>query len=63
MIYSEAFEFLPIKLKNEVYQQMYDALQPYSGSALTSHMSQSEKKRILQIIRDTKSNLPDYWKL
>lgn len=63
MIYSDAFEFLPIKLKNEIFQQMYDALQPYSGSPLTNHMSQSEKKRIIQILRDTKSDIPDYWKL
>lgn len=61
VIYSEVFEFLPANLKAEVYRVMHKSLAPFSGSSLTKHMSLSEKKRIKEILRDTKADLPDYW--
>lgn len=62
VIYSEVFDFLPEILKTEVYRLMYESLDPSKDSPLTNHMSSSEKKRILSILSETKSDLPDYWK-
>jgi hypothetical protein len=54
MIYSAAFEGMPQVVKERVYRRAYDIL---------SAKDQTEDRRAgLEIIRQTKQNLPAYWK-
>ena len=61
LIYSESFEQLPTAMKEYVYQQMYDVLtdRHYGGFG---HLSAGDRQAILEILRDTKKDLPDYWR-
>jgi len=62
LIYSDAFAQLPIEAKNYVYQLMYDVLStPNYGSGF-SHLDANDRQAILEILRDTKKDLPDYWR-
>jgi hypothetical protein len=44
MIYSAAFEALPVEIKQRIYRRLYDALR--------------ERPDVIEILRDTKPNLP-----
>lgn len=59
-IYSSAFDGLPTRLREVVYQQIWDELSDPSSSgdyALTRNQRQS----ILEILRSTKPGLPESW--
>jgi len=57
MIYSQAFDSLPDAARDRVYKHLYDAL-----TAKTSKLPEEDRHAALQIVRDTKTNLPSYWK-
>lgn len=62
LIYSETFEQLPNALKDFVYQQMYGVLTDrYYGGGF-GHLSAGDRLAILEILRDTKKDLPAYWR-
>ena len=61
LIYSEAFERLPEKSKDYVLQRLWDVLSGKDQSEKFSHLSKTDRQAILEILRDTKSALPDYW--
>lgn len=62
LIYSEAFEKMPKAMKDCVYQQMHDVLtERYSGGGF-GHLSTGDRQAILEILRDTKKDLPEYWR-
>ena len=54
MIYSAAFDGMPDKVRDRVYKDLYERL---------SSDSSGTGKAILEIVRATKTNLPDYWQL
>jgi hypothetical protein len=54
MIYSAAFDGMPDKVGERVYRGLYERL---------SSDSSGTGKAILEIVRATKTNLPDYWRL
>lgn len=62
MIYSAAFESLPSPAKEAVYQRLWDVLsgkvkdEKYAGK-----LSPSDREAIVQILRDTKPDLPAYY--
>ena len=53
MMYSDAFEALPETVLSRVYQRLYDAL--------TGPEPVANAQAILEILRDTKTDLPAYW--
>ena len=53
MIYSAAFDGMPDKVRDRVYKRLHERL-----SSETSETA----KAILEIVRATKTNLPDYWR-
>jgi hypothetical protein len=62
LIYSEAFAQLPAAMKDFVYQQIYDVLTDrYYGGGF-SYLTADDRRAILEILRDTKSDLPEYWR-
>jgi hypothetical protein len=62
LIYSEAFEELPREMKDYVYQRMHDVLTDRHYGGGFGHLSAEDRQAILEILRDTKNDLPDYWR-
>jgi hypothetical protein len=61
LIYSEAFERLPEESREHVLQRLWDVLSGKDQSEKFSHLSTTDRRAILEILRDTKSALPGYW--
>jgi hypothetical protein len=61
MIYSAAFDNLPDKARDLVYQRLYDVLSGKDRSKTFARLSAEDRAAVLEIMRQTKSNLPAYW--
>jgi hypothetical protein len=62
LIYSRSWDALPAKFHEVLYRRLFailTAVEPVKGY---EHLSQSERRDILDILRATKEGLPDYWK-
>lgn len=56
MIYSEAFDALPAEVSAKIYRKLYDRLMDEKVVAAP------QRQAILEILRETKKGLPDYWR-
>jgi len=61
MIYSDLFDRLPAPARELVYRRLYDVLSGRDKSEKYASMTADERAAILEIVRDTKSNLPEFW--
>lgn len=57
MIYSAAFDGLPVEAKDAIYRRMWRVLSGEEGSRLSS----GERRAIVEILRGTKQDLPQYF--
>ncbi|HWG46974.1 MAG TPA: hypothetical protein VN688_29695 [Gemmataceae bacterium] len=62
LIYSEAFDGLPAPVKDYVLRRLWDVLNGKDTSKDFAHLSGEDRRNIVAILRETKPNLPDYWK-
>lgn len=62
LIYSKAFDALPIQMKEYVYQRLYDILTGKDDSEEFAKISRKTGREILEILGETKMGLPAYWK-
>jgi hypothetical protein len=62
LIYSEAFDALPPPVKDYVLRRLWDLLSGKDTSKEFAHLSTEDRNAILEIVRETKPHLPDYWK-
>jgi hypothetical protein len=62
LIYSEAFDALPEKLKERVYLRLWEVLSGEDTSDEFESLSSVSRQAILEILLGTKSDLPDYWR-
>jgi hypothetical protein len=62
LIYSQAFKQMPPALKDYVYQEMYDVLTDRHYGGGFAHLSAGDRRAILEILRETIKDLPDYWR-
>jgi hypothetical protein len=62
MIYSDAFDALPVQARNAVYERLWQILSGADHSAAYAHLSPADKHAIVEILRDTKRGLPEYFK-
>lgn len=60
MIYSSSFEHLHPRMKAKFYEKLHLALNGQTESS--SHLSEKERSRILEIVMETKDDLPGYWR-
>jgi hypothetical protein len=61
LIYSETFDGLPPLTLALVYRQLYDALSGKDEDEQFAHLTDGDRQAIREIIKETKSNLPDFW--
>jgi hypothetical protein len=62
MIYTEAFDGLPEKAKTAVYQRMWEVLSGQEKDKKYARLSAEDRRAIVEVLRDTKKGLPDYFK-
>lgn len=62
LIYSEAFDGMPQIVKDRLYRRMWEVLTSRDNSPRFAHLSPSDRKAILEILLDTKKDLPAYWR-
>ncbi|HUI54118.1 MAG TPA: hypothetical protein VLY04_04055 [Bryobacteraceae bacterium] len=63
MVYSPAFDALPDTVRDRIYRRLYDVLTKRDQSGKFANLSASDRRNILEILRDTKPNLPNYWQV
>lgn len=62
MIHSEAFEALPDVAKQMVYKRLWEVLSGQDESEIFATLSGEDRQAILEILRETKADLPSYWR-
>ena len=63
LIYSKSFDALPQKMKDHLYQRLWDILTGKDTSPDFENISAERRRAILEILTETKKGLPEYWKL
>lgn len=61
LIYSDSFDALPTALLDRTYRLLLSVLMSEDKREKFSHLSTTERHEILQILRETKHNLPATW--
>jgi hypothetical protein len=59
LIYGPAFDALPPAARQAVYTRLGDVLSGRDTRKITQHLSAADRQAILQILRDTKADLPE----
>ncbi len=62
LIYSEAFDAMPAIAKDRIYRRLWEILSEGDASPKFAHLSKTDRAAILEILRATKKELPDYWR-
>ena len=62
LIYSEAFDSLPAKLKEHLYQRLWEILSGKDTNPDFQSLTPQSRQDMLEILAETKPGLPDYWK-
>jgi len=61
MIYSEAFDNLPVEAKEAIYKRMWQILSGQETDRKYARLSLPDRQAIVEILRDTKPGLPNYF--
>lgn len=62
LIYTNSFDRLPAEAKSVIYQRLFDVLSGKDQTREFVHLGVDDRTAILEILRETKSDLPDYWR-
>jgi hypothetical protein len=62
MIYSAAFDGLPTVVKAAIYRRLWRILSGQERAARYARLSAEDRRAIIEILRDTKKDLPDYFR-
>jgi len=62
LIYSRAFNSLPGEVRGFVYQRLWEILNGRGTEKEDLALAAEDREAILEILRETKADLPDYWK-
>ncbi len=62
LIYSEAFDTLPVPVKDYVLRRLWEVLSGKEKGKAFVHLSAGDRQAILEILLATKPNLPAYWR-
>lgn len=61
LIYSESFDALPERVRHQVYRRLHEVLTGQDQSETFAHLSAEDRQAILEILRDTKPALAQFW--
>lgn len=61
LIYSRAFDDLPVEVRDYVWKQLWDVLSNQNQAPQFAHLSAGDRQAIVEILRATKPDLPSYW--
>jgi hypothetical protein len=61
LIYSSAFDALPGRVRDGIYERLWEVLTGRDQSPKYAHLSAADRQAILEIVRGTKSDLPACW--
>ena len=61
LIYSEQFDGLPPEMKDYVYERIWNILNGIDDNSEFLHLTNAKCRDIIEILRETKDDLPDYW--
>jgi len=59
LIYSDAFDALPPMARQAVYARLWEVLSGRDTRKISQHLSVADRQAIVQILRETKPDLPD----
>ena len=62
LIYTSSFDAMAGQIKEVILQKLYDVLTGKNTDAQFAKVSPEDRTAILEILRETKKNLPDYWR-
>jgi len=62
-IYSETFDALPAETKAAIYQRMWTVLSGQDASTRYEKLSRADRRAVIEILRDTKKDLPAYFQV
>ena len=63
LIHSNAFGGLPKPARKQVYRRLWDALNDNGDASFAGRLDAKSRAAIIQILKETKSDLPVYWSL
>ncbi len=61
LIYSSSATGLPVKAKSRLYRRLWEILSGKDESPVFRDINQNQRRAVLEILRETKKDLPDYW--
>ena len=61
MVYAEAFDALPAAVKGEVWERMWEILSGRDTATIYKQLSAADRRAVIEILRDTKKDLPRYF--
>lgn len=62
LIYSDAFDKLPADVKTHFYRRLSEILTEQDQTPAFAKLTTADRMAIYEILRDTKQDLPEYWK-
>lgn len=62
LIYSPAFDELPAAIREMILERLWNVLTGKDADPQFARLSTEDRQAILEILRETKPNLPAYWK-
>jgi hypothetical protein len=62
IVYSKAFDNMPQWDRDRIYQRLYDVLTGKDNDPKFAKLTADDRRNVLEILRDTKPNLPPYFK-
>jgi hypothetical protein len=62
LIYSDSFRQLPDDVRSYVWQRLWDILNGRDANKEFAHLSADDRRAIIEVLRQTHPELPDYWK-
>ena len=62
LIYSAAFDALPAPARDRIYRRLWEVLTGADQTPAFARLSAADRKAIYQILLETKTPLPPYWR-
>lgn len=62
LIYSEAFDQMPLEARDRIYRRLFEVLTGQDQSKKYAKLTAADRRAIYEILLDTKKGLPEYWR-